>query len=408
MKIVKSTGNILIGLCLILAVVIVLKADAGQPDFSVGMQDDRNNTEQPDKNPNNTKQNKAADGEPSDRDNAADADTSPAQITDPKDQTDQNTGGGVNKSKELLLAFGGDVLLSDGLNAVYDKGGIASVYDSRVLEKLLAADILMINQEFPFSTRGTAMEDKQYTFRADPRYVQILKDMGVDIVTLANNHTLDFGSDALLDTLSTLEEAGLPYVGAGENLERAARMISIEKGGRKIGFLGASRVIPVTGWYAGKDRPGLFATYDPAQMLEQIAQAKETCDYVVAYVHWGVEYADTPEEYQRQMAQKYIDAGADLVVGSHPHVLQGIEFYKGKPILYSLGNFLFGQWAGETVMAEITIRADGAVGLKLVPLTMKNNQTFLIEEPKRLFEELQRISFGVSIREDGVVSSNAE
>ena len=98
----------------------------------------------------------------------------------------------------------------------------------------------------------------------------------------------------------------------------------------------------------------------------------------------------------------------DLVVGSHPHVLQGIEYYKGKPILYSLGNFLFGQWAGETVMAEITIKEDGAAGLKLVPLTMKNNQTFLMEEPKRLFEELQRISFGVSISENGIVTPNAE
>ncbi|WP_343249274.1 CapA family protein [Diplocloster hominis] len=403
MKIVKSIGNILIGLCLLLAVVTVLKAEAGQPDSLVGMQEEQDHTQQ-----NKTTDGEPSDGEQSDRDHAAYNDTDHGQVKDPKEQTDQNTQDSENNPKELLLAFGGDVLLSDGLNAVYDKGGIASVYDSRVLEKMQAADILMVNQEFPFSTRGTAMEDKQYTFRADPRYVQILKDMGVDIVTLANNHTLDFGSDALLDTLSTLEDAGLPYVGAGENLERASRMISIGKGGRKIGFLGASRVIPVTGWYAGKDRPGLFATYDPAQMLEQITRAKETCDYVVAYVHWGVEYADTPEEYQRQMAQKYIDAGADLVVGSHPHVLQGIEFYKGKPILYSLGNFLFGQWAGETVMAEITISADGETGLKLVPLTMKNNQTFLIEEPKRLFEELQRISFGVSISEDGIVSSNAE
>lgn len=418
MKIVKSIANILIGICLLLAVVIVLKTDAGQPDDAAGLSEDRNhaaqkdadqeNTEREDAGLDNRKQNEAQKEEPSDRDSAERAETGDGHVKDPQEQPDQTTVDSGKDAKELLLAFGGDVLLSDGLNAVYDKGGIASVYDSRVLEKMQAADILMINQEFPFSTKGTAMEDKQYTFRANPRYVQIFKDMGVDIVTLANNHTLDFGPEALLDTLSTLEDAGLPYVGAGENLERAARVIRIEKGGRKIGFLGASRVIPVTGWYAGKDRPGLFATYDPAQMLEKIAEAKGTCDYVVAYVHWGVEYADTPEEYQRQMAQKYIDAGADLVVGSHPHVLQGIEYYKGKPILYSLGNFLFGQWAGETVMAEITIKEDGAAGLKLVPLTMKNNQTFLMEEPKRLFEELQRISFGVSISENGIVTPNAE
>lgn len=312
---------------------------------------------------------------------------------------------GESTDGELELLFGGDVLLSDALCSSYEKDGIGALFTDEILTRMQDADICMLNQEFPFSTRGAAMEEKQYTFRAKPDNVRIFQNMGVDIVTLANNHTLDFGTPALLDTLTTLEDAEIPYVGAGETLTRAKALITLERAGRTIGFLGASRVVPHTDWYAKEDRPGLFTTYDPTALLEEIKKADNQCDLLVVYVHWGVEYQSHPEDYQKQMARQYIDAGADIVVGSHPHVLQGIEYYNGKPIFYSLGNFVFGQWAGETIMPSVKMDNAGNLTITLIPLNQKNNQTYILENPESLFRNLQNISSGIQITPTGAIQT---
>ena len=116
-------------------------------------------------------------------------------------------------------------------------------------------------------------------------------------------------------------------LGREKNLEEAKQPQIIEKNGKKIGFLGASRVFPTGGWAAGSSHPGMFSAYDTASVVQEIQKVKKECDYLVVYVHWGIERNTQPEAYQREMGHQYIDAGADLVVGSHPHVLQGIELY---------------------------------------------------------------------------------
>ncbi|MCR5452418.1 MAG: CapA family protein, partial [Lachnospiraceae bacterium] len=143
------------------------------------------------------------------------------------------------------VMFTGDVLLSDYVLNNYDSSGINGVVDKALLKKLKKADILAINNEFPYSTRGSKAPDKQFTFRVDPKYVSVIKEMGVDIAGLANNHVLDFGKDALSDTFETLDSAGIPYIGAGDSRERARKLQIEEIAGMKIGFLAASRVIPV-------------------------------------------------------------------------------------------------------------------------------------------------------------------
>lgn len=239
------------------------------------------------------------------------------------------------------IVFTGDVLLSSYVQNNYDSGGISGVLDQELLNLLNGADITMINNEFPFSTRGTQAEDKQYTFRVNPSYVTALQEMGVDVAGLANNHVLDYGTDALEDTFTTLENAGIAYTGAGRSYEDACRLIRFEKNGKSFGFLAASRVIPVVSWNVENGAPGVFCTYDTTHLVEEIKKAKQQCDYVFVAVHWGVEHTDELTGYQPVMARQFIDAGADGVIGSHPHVLQGMEFYQGKPIFYSLGNFIF-------------------------------------------------------------------
>lgn len=319
-------------------------------------------------------------------------------------------GAGTGTSDEgspLKLVFAGDILLSDHVLGAYRKAGnIGGVVDSGFRQVIDGSDIFMANEEFPFSSRGTAAADKQFTFRLPPEHVSMFQELGIDIVTLANNHALDFGTDALLDTCSTLDDAGILRVGAGANLEEAKKPVFMEAKGRRIGFLGASRVIPEGSWNATSKGPGMLTTYDPSLLLEEIKKAREVCDYLVVYVHWGIERDERPQEYQRTLGQQYIDAGADLVIGSHPHVLQGLEYYKGRPIVYSLGNFVFGSSIPKTAL--LTVEWDGEDALlRLVPGTSSGGYTRMLEDEgdkAGFYQYITSISYGVTVGEDGIAA----
>lgn len=235
----------------------------------------------------------------------------------------------------------------------------------------------------------------------------MMHELGIDIVTIANNHTLDYGTDALVDTCTTLENAGIPYVGAGANMDRAKQLETIEVRGRTIGFLAASRVYPDTSWVANSKKPGMVSGYDPSILLKEIEAAGEYCDYLVVYMHWGIERDEKPQEYQRTLGRQLIDAGADLVIGSHPHVLQGIEYYQGKPIVYSLGNFIFGSSIPKTALLRADVDLEqNQVKLSLVPGTSGAGFTKELTDPGKkaeFYQYMQGISFGVTIDENGVV-----
>ena len=262
----------------------------------------------------------------------------------------------------VTLLFAGDVYFSNYVQNAYNRaGGISGVLDDGIRQEIADADIFMVNQEFPFTDRGEKVPDKQFNFRVSPQWVSALKEMDVDLVTLANNHILDYGQQGLLDSCDTLNEAGIAYVGGGKDLDEAKKLVTMEAGGRTIGFLGTSRVYMDGSWAAGAGHPGVFSTYDPSLAIEEIKKAKEQCDYLVVYVHWGIERNTEPESYQRSMGQAYIDAGADLVVGSHPHVLQPVETYKDKTIAYSLGNFVFGSSIPSTELLKVELDGEAAV-----------------------------------------------
>lgn len=316
------------------------------------------------------------------------------------------------ESGPIVLAFAGDVNLDEASYPVkkYDSENknITKCLSEDLLKEMLDADIMMLNNEFAYSTRGTKTANKSYTFRADPSRVEILKEMGVDIVSLANNHALDYGQDALVDTFTTLEDAAIDYVGAGMNMERAKAPVYYTVKGKKIAYVAASRVIFATNWYATDTRPGMVGTYDPALILETIKEAKANSDYVIVYVHWGVERTNYPEKYQRTLATKYIDAGADAVIGCHPHVMQGIEFYKGKPIAYSLSNFWFSRATVESALFKLYIDEEGQLKSQLLPVMAKNNYTYLItdkEEKEKYFDFIKEISFDIEIDKDGFIST---
>lgn len=304
---------------------------------------------------------------------------------------------------DVTLAFAGDVMFSDQILASYDQKGICAIADEDMLAQMQGADLFILNEEFPFSLQGEPMSDKQYTFRTDPKYVKIFQELGTDIVTVANNHALDFGQEAFCDTLDTLKEADITCIGGGYNITEASAPAIREIGGQTFAIFGATRVSPSYDWYATDSQPGLFQTYDPAKLNAAIQEASAVYDHVIVFVHWGIERNETPEEYQRTLAKGYIDAGADLIVGCHPHVLQGFEYYNGAPIIYSLGNYLFGNRDGETLLLNAVFSPEDGVDIRLIPCKRQNSVLRRIQQPESLYRHLTELSFGVTVDEDGVL-----
>ena len=301
-----------------------------------------------------------------------------------------------NVAEPVELLFAGDVYLSGYVTGNYDSEGISGVVDERLLTEMQNVDIFMINEEFPFGTTGTPAEDKQFTFRVNPSYISVFKDMGVDIVSLANNHVLDYGKEPLGETFQVLKENNIFYVGAGTDLTDASALRTIEAGEETYGFLSASRVIPVVEWDVRNSQPGVFTTYDETLLIEAIQKAKENCDFLTVYVHWGIERNTMPEAYQKQLAHAYIDAGADLVIGAHPHVLQGIEAYNGKLIFYSLGNFIFNQSIEKTMLVKM-VKNEENIEYFVLPAHAVGAKTQAVEDMESFENYMESISTGITI-----------
>lgn len=204
-------------------------------------------------------------------------------------------------SDSMTILFSGDVLLSDHvLNAYSRAGGISGVLDGGYLNAIQSADYFVVNEEFPFSSRGTQAADKQYTFRLAPEKVSMFQEMGIDAVTLANNHALDYGTDALLDTCEVLDGAGILHTGAGKDLNAAKQPVVFEKNGQRVALIGATRVIPEAGWAAANGHPGMLSSYEVSvePLLAQIAECHAQGEKVVVLIHWGIERDEMPQEYQ--------------------------------------------------------------------------------------------------------------
>lgn len=282
-----------------------------------------------------------------------------------------------SQSEDIFeIVIGGDVLLDKSVGHIIDSQGYDSIWGD-VKSILTSADLAMVNLECPLSSRGTAEKGKQFLFRGKPGYVNALKSTGIDIVALANNHIMDFGEVALLDTMKHLGDAGILYAGAGLNEESASMPVYIDKGIASVAVLSSSRVIPFGHWRAGKGKPGVASAYDPARLLTEVKTASEKADIVLVYLHWGEELKVKPVPYQKELARMLIDAGADLVVGSHPHVLQELEYYKGKLIAYSLGNLVFTNSLRETMLLRVKFAKLEMPEAEIIPCIIRNSKVML-------------------------------
>nr|MCR5627372.1 CapA family protein [Lachnospiraceae bacterium] len=281
----------------------------------------------------------------------------------------------------VTLLFAGDIAFDDhyaNMVSLRKRGGIEECISPYIVEEMNKADICMINNEFPYSDRGTPTPNKKFTFRAKPETVEYMKVLGVDIVGLANNHAYDFGPDALLDTFDTLSGAGIPYVGAGHNIDEAAAPYYIEKNGTNIAFVCATQIersLPPDTKEATATEPGVLRTLDPTRFVQEIEEADANADFVVVFVHWGSENVNETEQAQRELAGAYAKAGADLIIGAHPHVLQGFEYVEGIPVMYSLGNFWFNSKPLDNCVVKAELTNKEISKLQFVPCRQRDCYT---------------------------------
>lgn len=243
----------------------------------------------------------------------------------------------VRASETVTLAFMGDVMLADGPGRAVRRGVDPF---AQIAPLWRDADARIANLECVVSDRGQPMADKPYTFRAHPRVMPLLK-RHVDVVSLANNHAGDYGRAAFSDMLARLKRAGVAHVGGGRTLREAHAPHIIERKGLRIALLAYNEMFP-RHFEAGPAHPGQ-AWSDDASVLADIEDARRVhgADLVIPFMHWGEEHRATANDRQRELARRMIDAGADAVVGTHPHVVQDTETYLGRPIIYSLGNLIF-------------------------------------------------------------------
>lgn len=289
----------------------------------------------------------------------------------------------------MILAAVGDLMLARKTDRLMQSEGLDYPL-AKLGETLAAADLTFGNLESPLGTEGTQLPGKGIWFRARPETLQVLKDGGFNILNIANNHILDYDTPALVQTMGLLTEAGISYVGGGINLDEARKAVILESKGISLGFLGYSDMADIFWSYkyprrfkATADQAGVAPLVeDNAYLVDEISQdiqkLKPEVDLVIVSLHWGTEYSRTPTVEQRQVAHQLIDAGADIILGHHPHVFQGLEVYGGGLIAYSLGNFVMDQnWSRETcqgLLLQITITKEGWQQAEILPVQIVEEQ----------------------------------
>ncbi|MEC0167309.1 CapA family protein [Paenibacillus graminis] len=316
---------------------------------------------------------------------------------------------GASPQEKINLVFAGDILLDGFVGDQIAKYGVNFPF-AKVAPVLKKADIAFANLETPVSVRGKAAE-KSFAFRSKPAALAGLNYAGIDGVTVANNHILDFGQDAMLDTLVHLDKYKIGHTGAGKNSNEAFKPYVQTVKDKKIAILGVSRVLSSPSWYAGKNSPGAASAYTPEPMLGAIKKSAKENDYTIVYIHWNNEFKDYPEPYARSLAKQMIDSGADIIIGAHSHCLMGIEYYKHKPIYYSLGNFVFNRSTrgGDKTVHSMLVNfeiSNNSVKGRITPVKITGGQPGFMGKAynKDTISRMNQLSFNARIAADGEVS----
>ncbi|MCU0846258.1 MAG: CapA family protein [Spirochaetes bacterium] len=273
---------------------------------------------------------------------------------------------------EFSILFIGDILLSNEVEKRILAHGTGYPF-AKIKDDMKKYNFIVGNLEAPISTRGEMYEDKAYQFEVDPYVAACLKDLEIDAVSISNNHLLDYGEEGMYDTIYYLRQWQIMHTGAGKNLEEAKRPAVFRCGPTEICLLSYCTRPPLD-YFATEDSAGI-SPFHPEAAYEDITRLKKEGNIVLVLMHWGIEQTKKPQAIQKYYARKMIDAGADGIVGHHPHWPQGVEIYKGKPIIYSLGNFINGFYnkiEKDNIMAALYYHGNRLKKIEIIPIVGKN------------------------------------
>jgi poly-gamma-glutamate capsule biosynthesis protein CapA/YwtB (metallophosphatase superfamily) len=292
------------------------------------------------------------------------------------------------KDPTVTLMFAGDVTFADNFKDVIGKDYKKPFAK---LDEYRQADLSMVNLENPLTRANNPMPDKQFNFKADPEDVKVLEAGGVDIVNLANNHTMDYQADGLKETLKTLDKSGIQYVGAGKDITEARRPKIIDVKGQRVAYLSYWG----DEYGAEANKPGVNSIQE-TRIAEDIKAIRNQVDWVIVNYHWGQELAEAPADWQVKLGRFTVDQGADVVVGHHPHVLQGAEIYRGRPIAYSLGNFIFGgnsRTDYDTAVMKVALK-DKQMKVEFLPVEVKGYQPQIAQgdQANQILQKMTQLS----------------
>lgn len=340
----------------------------------------------------------------------AGAPTNEATATPTPSLASSPTPASVKQTKPIEMIFAGDTMMDGSVKEAIRRHG-ADYPFSQIKDEVSAADYAVLNLETSVTEAADKDRNQRFNFKSEAGALKGIKNAGFDMVSLGNNHVLDYKERGLRDTLKNVEKAGLRHVGAGLNEEEAYRFETVRLNGATVKIGAATRFMPTTAWMATDKKPGVASAYEPDKILAAIRDASADADYVLVFIHWGVENTTVPQAWQRKLAAEMLDAGASAVVGSHPHVLQGFEFHEGKPIAYSIGNFLFPDYVkgkkADTGLLKLTLDK-GQVGLSFHPLSILNNRILNRDAAYEAAQlaYLEDLSYGVELHDQAFLDQD--
>lgn len=294
-----------------------------------------------------------------------------------------------NSDPAVSLLFGGDVALTENYSA---KVGNDHQWTFAPFDEARRADVSMVNLESPLTNASQGLPGKRLNFKSAPDNVQVLKNGGIDLVNLANDHAMDYQGAGLEDTIKALDGAGVAHVGAGRNSQEARRPVIVDVKGQRIAYLGYYDA----DLHAASDQaPGTNPRHND-RIAADIKALRNQVNWIIVNYHWGEDLAKYPGDWQIDLAHYTIDQGADMVVGYHPNVLQGAEVYKGRPIIYSLGNFIFGGKTGsdyDTAALQVSLK-DHQMKVEFVPVQVRNYQAKAVsgEAGQQVLQQIANVS----------------
>jgi poly-gamma-glutamate synthesis protein (capsule biosynthesis protein) len=277
----------------------------------------------------------------------------------------------------VVLLFAGDLTLDRHIEQVAGEDPESLFHEWNAGP----SDLFMVNLEHPITTSDFKVP-KEFNFKMHPKYLRALQRAGITVVNAANNHIADFGLAGLEDTMRFLDSVGIRYVGIGRNLQEARRGVIVHLKGWRVGLLGYHGY----GRFSATAMRAGIAPRVEQYIVEDVRRLRPHVDYLVVNFHWGKELALHPDHEQIQLAHRVVDAGADLIVGHHPHVLQGMESYRGATIAYSLGNFVFGGNARHTYETAVlkVVLSTAPPKISLVPVVVNKWRPHVAEETTAL------------------------